>query len=461
MNDTQELLVKSREYFRKFLLEKKQDFFEAMREYNVGHGTGYSYFYRSNEVVQCMRDMYHNLDETFGNLTIPGEFPSPKRLVQTWKWFKEYLDSTDELFDEVKNYLIDNFELADNENIQEYIKMGAVFPIPFSGINTYRIELKEILEYTLSLDEVKEYLLTIDDNGDKKNEQTIIEEIEEKGVYTPNNSNENIFDIAIVTAINTPELKKVKDIIQNINRLPIKSDPTIYHNGHFTKSDGSKISVVVGCDDKMGLPAASSLSMKMIYTFKPKYLVMLGICAGIKGKVNSGDILIADLVWDYGSGKHVLVKNFWGVKKRIFKPYINQIQLDVHLEGLLKSICSDKKYVSQIQSNWNSSNSQIDTPLEAKSGPFASGSAVIANENIVSEINDKHGKLLGFDMEAYGVFNAARYSPFGNTKAITIKSVSDFGDSDKNNKNKDLLQDYAAYTSAQFFLEVAINDLNY
>jgi nucleoside phosphorylase len=77
----------------------------------------------------------------------------------------------------------------------------------------------------------------------------------------------------------------------------------------------------------------------------------------------------------------------------------------------------------------------------------------------VLEINSHHGKLLGFDMEAYSVFNACRYTSYDKTKPIVIKSVSDFGDSNKENSDKNIHQKYAAFTSAQFFKMIAINDL--
>jgi len=463
MNDTPELLPKSREYFKKFLQENKQDYFDAMREYKVGPGTGYGYFYKSSEVVQLMRDMYHNLDETFGNLTIPGEFPSPKRLAQTWKWFHEYLKGTDELFKEIEEYIIKNYQVPKGETIEHLIKVGFVFPDPFVAINRYRVKLIEVLEYILSLDEVEiEFKNSSKPSHiDEEKKLAVEKEVEQTGVYHPDYLKENhLFDIAILTAINTPELLRVKEIIEDIERLPVDKDPTIYHQGHFKTKNGKKVSVVVGCDDKMGMPAASSLSMKMIYSFRPKYLVMLGICAGIEGKVNLGDILIADLVWDYGSGKYELIKASRGKQKQVFKPYINQIQLDVHVEAILKLICSEGKYVDRIQANWNKVNKIIPSKLQAKSGPFASGSAVIADENIVSQINEKHGKLLGFDMETYGVYNAARYCPF-DVKPIAIKSVSDYGNSEKNNSDKELYQDYAAFTSAQFFREIAVNELDY
>lgn len=62
-------------------------------------------------------------------------------------------------------------------------------------------------------------------------------------------------------------------------------------------------------------------------------------------------------------------------------------------------------------------------------------------------------------MEAYSVFNACRYTSYDKTKPIVIKSVSDFGDSNKENSDKNIHQKYAAFTSAQFFKMIAINDL--
>jgi nucleoside phosphorylase len=49
--------------------------------------------------------------------------------------------------------------------------------------------------------------------------------------------------------------------------------------------------------------AAGVLSMKMIEYFRPKYLAMTGILAGMRGGSEPGDIVAADPSWDYGSGK--------------------------------------------------------------------------------------------------------------------------------------------------------------
>ena len=49
--------------------------------------------------------------------------------------------------------------------------------------------------------------------------------------------------------------------------------------------------------------------MKMIAVFRPKYVIMVGIAAGIayKNEVDQiyGDVVVPDIVWGYSSGKFV------------------------------------------------------------------------------------------------------------------------------------------------------------
>jgi nucleoside phosphorylase len=449
MEDTVDILPKSREYFRKFLNDHKNDFFQDMREYRVGPGTGYSYFYRSDELIQHLRNIYHNLDETFGNLTIPGNFTSPDQLVNTWKWFYEYIEEQEDLIKEIHDQLTVEAKEKYGKDFFDLLKSGMIYPLPFNGIVAIHEKVKDALRYTLSMEEVKKYL-----NEEKNKESDGSKSIKDE------NTIHNSFDIAIITAIYKPEQRQVREILNNIKPYKIADDPTAYFTGELENNKGKTLQVVFASDDKMGMSAASNLSTKLLLHFKPKYLVMLGICAGIEGKVKTGDIIITECAWDYGSGKHEKIKIAKNKYKEVFKPYINQNQLDVQLESKLKLLVDENKYVDDIENNWNNTRKQISEKLKAVIGPFASGSAVIANEDIVSEINSHHGKLLGFDMEAYSVFNACRYTSYNKTKPIVIKSVSDFGDSNKGNADKDLHQEYAAFTSAQFFRMFAINDLD-
>lgn len=443
MQDTEKYLPESRAYFRNHLKENKEEYYYAMREYNVGPGSGYWYFHRSNEVVDTMREIYHHIDETFGNLTIPGEFPSPSRLAKTWEWFYNSLKSKDELFEDVYN------KLPSKDSI----------PAVLSGVNTFRHKIMDVLEHILDMNEVKE-LISPTAQADR-NAQTEVD-------------NENyLTDIAILTALHTPEFAKVKTILSNFSRVrdsEMKSkDDTVYYRGIIASPDRN-ISVIAANTADMGMPAATALAMKVIHHFRPKYLVMLGIAAGIKGKTQIGDVLIGEYMWNSGSGKRVkrtIIEK--GKEKTVddFVPYIHQMQLDSRLSSLFKHLASDKKYLPEIKASFpvpesnKSLAKELKHPISVVIGPFASGAAVIANESVVKEMQSQHGKLIGFDMEAYGVFFAAHHAPGKKATPISIKSVSDFGDSNKNTKNKDFHQTYAAHTSVEYFLQIATNELDY
>ena len=60
-------------YFRDFVRANFQDFYEHMMEYRTYPSGGYGSFYRDNEVMQVLINIYHNLDESFGDLNIPSK----------------------------------------------------------------------------------------------------------------------------------------------------------------------------------------------------------------------------------------------------------------------------------------------------------------------------------------------------------------------------------------------------
>jgi nucleoside phosphorylase len=83
--------------------------------------------------------------------------------------------------------------------------------------------------------------------------------------------------------------------------------------------------------------------------------------------------------------------------------------------------------------------------LKVVIGPVASGSAVIADEDIVAEIKLQNREVCAVEMECYGVFAAVANSSTPQPHVFTLKAVCDFADPHKNDK----VQRYAAYSSAR------------
>jgi hypothetical protein len=141
-------LKDSTEYLIGFWQSRYTDYFEAMREYIPQNG--YGNFYNDSKIVQCMRDITHNFEDTFSDLRIPEGFSTPSALIGT-----------------VNNFirLLEGYESAFNEAFNMYKDTNSV-PVPIYEINKRRLE---------SLDALKHFIeLTNNESDDTNSEDNVI-----------------------------------------------------------------------------------------------------------------------------------------------------------------------------------------------------------------------------------------------------------------------------------------------
>lgn len=226
-------------------------------------------------------------------------------------------------------------------------------------------------------------------------------------------------------------------------------DPTIYHIGEINLTSGMKKNILAASTTRMGLVSSSALTTKIQIKFQPDYIFMVGICAGVKDKTNLGDIIIADPVWDWGSGKSTKVD---GVSSHLPSPH--QVNLDTKLRSKLMRLSVEKKYLNEIYCNYNLGKRPTHS-LQLLIGPMASGASVIEDEDIVNKIKSSNRDVIAVEMEAYGVMASVTIAAELPAKVIVIKSVCDFANLKKNND----WQKYAAYTSIRFAFNFIKNEL--
>ena len=208
---------------------------------------------------------------------------------------------------------------------------------------------------------------------------------------------------------------------------------------------------------EMGMAAASNLTSKIIRYFQPKYIIMIGIAAGI-GDGNYGDIIVPSIIWNYSSGKYIEKKEGDEKIGIEFIPDAFSVEADVDSVELLK-LGDYQSVLDAIQEKFQHDNYiKYDSKLDIIVGPFACGSAVVANKRIVDEIIKVHSrKTIGLDMESYGMVYAAKHCNGIKPRTLCFKSISDFADREKDDK----YQLYAAYTSANFAMHFVRNHLSF
>jgi nucleoside phosphorylase len=194
------------------------------------------------------------------------------------------------------------------------------------------------------------------------------------------------------------------------------------------------------------------LTMKLIQNFRPRYLIMTGIMASTKdkseGSFGFGDIILTDECWDGGAGK-ISEDNQGGT---IFQASAKHLTLNADIKEIARSYQLDATLFNNIREK---SILKPKTVLELHIGPTTSVAGVIENSEVIKQLKSHDRKLLGLDMETYGVFYAANNCSNPKPVAISIKSISDFADTAKN----DQFQQYAAYTSAYFMYHFVLNEL--
>ena len=248
-------------------------------------------------------------------------------------------------------------------------------------------------------------------------------------------------DIAIITAVEI-EYEAARSLFDGWEPIEIENDPGIYQ---YTKAtiNGEEIGIVLTMLPEMGMTAASCLTTKIIQSFSPSQVYMIGICGGIKGEVELKDIIVASKSWDYGSGK-IKPKN---TEKSYYElePSPNPISLNASMESEIRAFKDD--IISEITSEWRTLHPDKPISPVLHLSPMPSGAAVICDKKVFSEIiRPQNRKCVALDMETYGVYFAIKNTSKNQIDFLSVKCVSDFADIEKN----DDYHEVCCYISSKF-----------
>ena len=136
--------------------------------------------------------------------------------------------------------------------------------------------------------------------------------------------------VVLVTA-----LKDEFDQVLNVNagaidpawRIGTSLDGRMAATRRFHTPPEGSMRFVVTWATQMGGVAASALAASLVAYYQPQCLAMCGICAGRQGKVNLGDVIFADRLWTYDSGKTISEFTLEGMRADRFEGDMMQYHL--------------------------------------------------------------------------------------------------------------------------------------
>lgn len=188
---------------------------------------------------------------------------------------------------------------------------------------------------------------------------------------------------------------------------------------------------------RMGVVDAAIFAAKYIDRYTPTLVAMSGICAGFSDRAELGQLLVAEISYEYQTGK-------WTDDGFESEPY--QSTISQSLRTVVREIIEDEGLVSELENGWRKV--RPSTTPDPKLAIFTSGSAVIASESYMDQISQLHRKVSGLDMEIFGVHRASQLAE-KTPDVLCAKVVVDLANSSKDDK----IQDYGCFVSSRFIVK--------
>jgi nucleoside phosphorylase/CheY-like chemotaxis protein len=255
-------------------------------------------------------------------------------------------------------------------------------------------------------------------------------------------------DVFVIAALREVELKALLDLPFEWSE-PIPLDDSSFYRKAKLNILGKDYSLCIGSPPEMGLVSTTMYSQKVIEKLRPRYIAMNGICAGIEDRCNIGDVLLASPTWEWQSGKYLSPEQGFQIEPK-------QVSLPDYILSRFEQIAEDQASLHDIYLSWKGSKPSSSPKLHI--GPVVSGSSVLSSSTMVDDIKDQHRKLLGIEMEIYGMYYSAVHASSPKPSFFALKSVCDFA----NEQKSDDFQDYCAYMSTKVlinFLETFLPEI--
>lgn len=207
-----------------------------------------------------------------------------------------------------------------------------------------------------------------------------------------------------------------------------------------TTASSSRIKVVAACANCAGVIPTSILATSMYQLFSVDIIFMTGFAAGFSfQKARLGDVVVAQSIMDYSAGK--VTEDIEGNIK--FLSEIKQIQAPADLTAKFSELVANRDIISEMNNELSTQNVKVDEHINymAQIAPTVCGPFVIASGTVAELVAETDRKLFALDMEGFGLYLTAHNL---GKKALWIKGISDFADTDKN----DDYHKHCAYASA-------------
>lgn len=273
-----------------------------------------------------------------------------------------------------------------------------------------------------------------------------IESLENEFSISDINENKQV-DFAVLTALAKNEYEMFANKFNTIDELDANNKKVVFKEIKTNAYPDYLEPFLIMKQERMGTADAIAFATKTIVKENPHFLIMAGVCGGRKGKVNLYDIIIPSQSIDLVTGK---IEDVEGKKKHVLYDYsaptnnklieyLKDPEMITNIKNSMFSLIdnSDKKY------------NEIVGKLDIRFDDMACVPYVVNIDGYL-EHNAKNynNKIIGLEMESYGVLRANTLFQNSGHFSLVVKSVMDYTDGHKSDNVDGIeVQETAAYIS--------------
>ena len=217
-------------------------------------------------------------------------------------------------------------------------------------------------------------------------------------------------------------------------------------------SSARTLRVGLSCFGSAGNVGAAATTTELMSSLSPRFVLMVGIAAGIRGKCKLGDVVLSDRLVAYEPSS--VESHEEGTTQR-HRPDI--ARLDHATEQCVAAYVSSgqalTERVTQLRAALGGSPPQgcdereVAMELVVRAATIASGEMLLRSPVKFLELQEIHGKIEVVEMEGVGVFSACR---IGSQPCIVVRGISDHGDNRKDDRFHGVAAKGAAVVAVDF-----------
>jgi nucleoside phosphorylase len=261
-------------------------------------------------------------------------------------------------------------------------------------------------------------------------------------------------DVVVLTVV-PPELEAARRALGLDDRHRQKHDGAVYYRGQLrSELAGRDYQIALGCVGVAGNPGTAAATASAISAFRPRAVLLMGIAAGVRGKVRIGDVILAERVVAYEPA--ALLRTATGAREQ------PRPEIDRAPHGMIQDAVAYRADPERLRQAFDRAGGKpvvpppgrtaeyrehVATAVWPRLGTIASGEKLLRDPAKLLAVRKLHGKVEVGEMEAAGLVDACRRH---NLPWLVVRGISDFGDELKDDRFHGLASCAAAAVLVDF-----------